>query len=838
MKSFFTLLLLVAALTVLADASEEITAVGKPWTLTFELTVDSYPDHGRGFWDRESPMTLVVLDGGEGSRLLLRLVRKQLQLAAPAVNRQSVAAAVIEPGKGCSVRLESDGKVLRLRVNGHLLAVLAPGVPYGGYRTVLTGSDANGVRKLLGKIGRLQLQPGPLPLKKTGRKLPVRSVLTEGYPALRCADGVLHPWIDQLHIAAAAVPWFSPERRDLLAHGPGNAYGARLAVYRFLGLSPDKLPIYDSGTTVDDLPGSRFQCRPRRDGGFDLWAAGEASIYGSGALILLENKGKSGAPAFRNPTEVLVGGKRVSHALGGRWSGFYFGDLDGDGLEDLLIAKCYDPPENWSWPLGESAWSGRETRYVGKGKGYDVRGTWLGGRKVTELLWARGRRIGGGRAEFAPFAPVWFREKGTPFTWKSEAPERALALWRDPDGKRFLLHTGSVDELLAFPLHFDGREPVTGLPVPFLAAGPNLRETYFPLKLNIADLDGDGRPELLADGNPGKLVVMRGDRAGDFREAGCAAMRGGSLAGETLVSPWRVDLDGDGRPDLLLADASGYLTFWPGMSDPCVYGTPVRMHSDRKEIHMQAGYSGSIQGPNEKRWGYLNVAAGDWDGDGKPEILTCDITGTIRLYRSTVSPAGLTAPAEFTYHGTSLRAAWRTRPAILERRFRFGGRDAAALLLVDWDGDAAVGLPVAPGGFELERVVKLRYRDGRTVRVCGDSCNWGRSAVLPVDWDGDGKWDLLVGAPLAATPVIGGKLATRSTVFLLRNAGTDAEPVFESPMPLAGPDGKLLNFQIHNATPAIADLDGDGRPDLLVGAEDGKVYYFFHSGLHTRKERR
>lgn len=178
-------------------------------------------------------------------------------------------------------------------------------------------------------------------------------------------------------------------------------------------------------------------------------------------------------------------------------------------------------------------------------------------------------------------------------------------------------------------------------PIPFLAAGPEMAETYFALKLNVVDLDGDGRPELLADGNPGKIAVMRGGRAGDFREAGCAVMRGGSLAGETLVSPWRTDLDGDGRADLLLADASGFLTFWPGTADPLVYGAPVRFTSAGKELHMQAGYSGSIQGPNEKRWGYLKVTAGDWDGDGREELLTGDIEGRLRLYRVAAAPAAL-----------------------------------------------------------------------------------------------------------------------------------------------------------------------------------------------------
>ncbi len=93
------------------------------------------------------------------------------------------------------------------------------------------------------------------------------------------------------------------------------------------------------------------------------------------------------------------------------------------------------------------------------------------------------------------------------------------------------------------------------------------------------------------------------------------------------------------------------------------------------------------------------------------------------------------------------------------------------------------------------------------------------SAVHAFDWDGDGLIDLIVGD-------IGGN------VYLLRNEGTAKKHAFGKEQKLTAGGKPLL--VAGDAGPFVADWDGDGKPDLLVGAGDGSVTFYRNIG--TRKE--
>ena len=65
---------------------------------------------------------------------------------------------------------------------------------------------------------------------------------------------------------------------------------------------------------------------------------------------------------------------------------------------------------------------------------------------------------------------------------------------------------------------------------------------------------------------------------------------------------------------------------------------------------------------------------------------------------------------------------------------------------------------------------------------------------------------------------------------LLRSAGTAGSPVFGPPVPIKLGD-RYLAFGLHIAAVWPTDMNGDGRDDLIIDAEDGRVYRFLRDEL-------
>ncbi len=127
-------------------------------------------------------------------------------------------------------------------------------------------------------------------------------------------------------------------------------------------------------------------------------------------------------------------------------------------------------------------------------------------------------------------------------------------------------------------------------------------------------------------------------------------------------------------------------------------------------------------------------------------------------------------------------------------------------------------------GFE-ENEIFYHYKvevsaDGKEWTVVGDRTQNDRISVFPepVDWDGDGRWDILLGTTRAFS-----NWPSAKTFTLLRNTGTNDDPVFEQTIPIADEAGTPLavnahwydQYAMHCGVKAL-DLDGDGLRDLVI----------------------
>jgi uncharacterized protein (TIGR03437 family) len=298
---------------------------------------------------------------------------------------------------------------------------------------------------------------------------------------------------------------------------------------------------------------------------------------------------------------------------------------------------------------------------------------------------------------------------------------------------------------------------------------------YGSTSMVAADFNGDGKPDLAAAGKTGLVTILLNSGAGKFQPAPTLNNGGGNY---TSIAAG--DLNGDGKIDLAVTDALNGPMVFLGNGDG-TFQTP-------------RGVAGGGSGTSF-------VAAGDFNNDHKLDLAFANSsTNSV-----TVVPG----------HGDGTFGTGVTIPV---------GPQPAFILTGDFNRDGNLDLAVANGGESFAPVepgsisILLGKGDGtfqNAVNYTVPSTTLWPNSISSGDFNKDGIPDLIV---TGATSNVSDALV----VFIGNGDGT-FKPGVVTPTGF-GPDSV-----------AVADFNGDGKPDLIVShcCGDTDIDYLLGNGDGT-----